>query len=48
MKSSTGTSALWARLRLAAMHNAAGEWEQAADAYRGFLDAAPKHFFADA
>ena len=36
-----------ARLRLAAMHNAAGEWEQAADAYRGFLDAAPKHFFAD-
>ena len=37
----------FARLRLAAMHDAAGEWEQAADAYRGFLDAAPKHFLAD-
>ena len=36
-----------ARLRLAAMHNAAGEYEQAADAYRAFLDAAPNHFFAD-
>ena len=36
-----------ARLRLAAMHNAAGEFEQAADAYRGFLDASPDHFLAD-
>ena len=36
-----------ARLRLAAMHDAAGEFEQAADAYRAFLDASPTHFLAD-
>lgn len=36
-----------ARLRLAAMHNEAGEFEQAADAYRAFLDASPAHFLAD-
>ena len=36
-----------ARLRLAAMHDQAGEWEEAADAYRAFLAAAPEHFLAD-
>ena len=36
-----------ARLRLASMHDAAGDWEQAQDAYRAFLDKAPDHFFAD-
>jgi len=36
-----------ARLRLASMHDSAGEWEQAADAYRGFLEASPGHFLAD-
>ena len=36
-----------ARLRLAAMHDSAGEFEQAADAYRAFLDASPDHFLAD-
>ncbi len=36
-----------ARLRLAAVHNAAGNFDQAADAYRGFLESSPDHFFAD-
>ena len=36
-----------ARLRLASLHDAAGDWEQAQDAYRAFLDKAPDHFFAD-
>ena len=36
-----------ARLRLAAMHDQAGEWDEAADAYRAFLAAAPDHFLAD-
>ena len=36
-----------ARLRLASIHDAAGDWEQAQEAYRAFLDKAPDHFFAD-
>ena len=43
---SSGVTAL-ARLRLAAMHDSAGEYEQAEESYRAFLDAEPKHFFAD-
>ena len=36
-----------ARLRLAAMHDQAGEWDEAADVYRAFLAASPDHFLAD-